>query len=610
MYFANPWGLLGLLSLPVIAVIHLYHRRFPPLLVAGMHLWGVETEVRAAGRQRERLPITATLLLELLTALVLSLVLSQPRWGDLAKTTHLVVVLDHSASMTATPPGEPSFRDAVVAELEERVAKLQRRSVVTLILSGRRPVMLAGPAVQWPQAKSRLEHWQPRATKHEFQPAWDLAAQLVEESGRLLFLTDHLPPQNVSTPKQMEIVSVGRRVENVAIGDARWTFDSTAAKGHIFLRIHNLGTRTADVTVSGRTQTGTTPIFRKSLSIPAGSAVPLQTEIPGGLGRLTIHVQSAEDGLAIDNTITLIEPKVRMLRLAVTLPENHSAVRSVRRVLAEIPDIQLGDSESADLIIGPSIPLPESRSDLWWLGIGPIDRSPQARNKAKVPSRNFPFLLEKRNPLLEGVVLGGVVWAGVQPLDLDVTPLISAGRHPLLARLNGTRTTAYVLNIDLARSNLPESPDWPILIKNLIDHRRDNLPGLRRWNYRLNEDIRFRLYERDDDASANSPDDLMLRHAGKSRPLARSSIVEVPPLDDTGVYEIRDGERSLGEFAVNFHDTQESTLTGLRPGTRDPRIDNESAKIALDDPYSWLIMLGIVLVILAVFTNWKVLRTS
>ena len=263
------------------------------------------------------------------------------------------------------------------------------------------------------------------------------------------------------------------------------------------------------------------------------------------------------------------------------------------------------------MIIGPSIPLPESRSDLWWLGIGPIDHSPQARNKAKVPSLNFPFLLEKRNPLLEGVVLGGVVWAGVQPLDLDVTPLISAGRHPLLARLNGTRTTAYVLNIDLARSNLPESPDWPILIKNLIDHRRDNLPGLRRWNYRLNEDIRFRLYERDDDASANSPDDLMLRHAGKSRPLARSSsIVEVPPLDDTGVYEIRDGERSLGEFAVNFHDTQESTLTGLRPGTRDPHIDNESAKIVLDDPYSWLIMLGVVLVILAVFTNWKVLRTS
>ena len=29
MYFANPWGLLGLAALPLIVVIHLYHRRSP-----------------------------------------------------------------------------------------------------------------------------------------------------------------------------------------------------------------------------------------------------------------------------------------------------------------------------------------------------------------------------------------------------------------------------------------------------------------------------------------------------------------------------------------------------------------------------------------------------
>ena len=92
MSFANPWGLLGLLAVPAILILHLYYRRFPPLLIGGLHLWGVQTQVREAGRRRERLPITASLLLELLAAAVLSLVLAQPRWAESpSRTRHRCV---------------------------------------------------------------------------------------------------------------------------------------------------------------------------------------------------------------------------------------------------------------------------------------------------------------------------------------------------------------------------------------------------------------------------------------------------------------------------------------------------------------------------------------
>ena len=108
MSFANPWGLLGLLAVPAILILHLYYRRFPPLLIGGLHLWGVQTQVREAGRRRERLPITASLLLELLAAAVLSLVLAQPRWAESRRVEHVIVVLDNSASMQARPPGRKS----------------------------------------------------------------------------------------------------------------------------------------------------------------------------------------------------------------------------------------------------------------------------------------------------------------------------------------------------------------------------------------------------------------------------------------------------------------------------------------------------------------------
>ena len=157
MEFANPLGLLGLLALPTIITIHLFHRRFPPLLVAGLHLWGAEVRVPTAGRKRERLPISSSLILELLAALLLTMVLAQPRVSDSGRVLHLIAVLDDSASMSAVGADGTSSRDRAVAELARRLEQAPRGSRVTLILTGRRPVMLAGPAVEWDVAKAAID---------------------------------------------------------------------------------------------------------------------------------------------------------------------------------------------------------------------------------------------------------------------------------------------------------------------------------------------------------------------------------------------------------------------------------------------------------------------
>lgn len=610
MYFANPWGLLGLAALPIIVAIHLFHRRFPPMRIAGLHLWGTESEVRAPGRRRERLPITASLLLELLAAALLSLLLAQPRIGEQQRVPHLVVVLDNSASMQARPADGPSFRNAAVAEIEDRIAQRDGDMRVTPILTGRRPVTLAGPGARWPEVQEELARWKPAAPRHDFAPAWDLAAQLAEETGELLFLTDHLPADDVAVPQTMEIVSLGRPLDNVAVTAARWTLDPAENTGRVFLRIANLGRRETQVTIRGTSPSpqavrgGPRTVFERSLTLAAGSAGPMQLEVPGGLGRLNIGIGSRDDALPADNRVRLIEPQVRLVTIAVTLPEDHSAREPVQRVIRTLPGVQPGNPAEAHLVVGPADDGPTLRLGQWWLGIGPLDRSEAARESVK--DLAGPFVLERRNPLLEGVQLDGVIWGGVQPVDRDLTPMISSGRMPLLARLEGVAgATAYLLNIDFARSNLADSPDWPILFHNLIDERRSDLPGLRRWNYRLNEEIRFRLPETG--AAEEEAGPLRLVHRGRSRPLARSRIVELPPLESPGIYEIRDGDERLGRFAVNFQDADESRLAALGPGRREPTAAARTAGIAVDRFYTWLILLGIVSVLLAVLLDWKVL---
>jgi hypothetical protein len=626
MEFANPWGLLGLLALPTIVVIHLFHRRYPPLKIAGLHLWGVETQTTTAGRTRERLPITPSLLLELLAALCLSLVLADPRWGDLGKVVHLVVVLDNSASMSARPPGleEKTFRDTALAELEKRVADLPRGSVVTVLRTGRRPEMLAGPAISWEEAQPKLADWRPALPKHDFQATWDLAAQLAADTGELLFLTDVVPDKEAAVPQRMEIVSVGRALQNVSISAARWDYDSESGKGTIFVRLTNHGDRATNARVVGMTREH--EVFSETLSLDPRGSAPLEVAVPGGLGQLRVQAESIGDGLALDNQVELIEPKVRTVHVAIALPKDSAELQAVQRALRGIPDVSSTDRESAELLIASASELPPSQRELWWLGIGPLDRGEEARKAAL--DVTGPYVLEKQNPLLEGLTLAGVVWGGVQPLKLETVPLITAGQQSLLSRLVGTRTTAFVMNIDFRRTNLAESPDWPILLSNLLELRRDNLPGLRRWNYRLNEQIQLRLAEESPSATTNFPTStpkstakdkgseadaaagsLFLVHGEQRRPIARASVLELPPLDEAGIYAIEDRGQTVGEFAVNFFDPEESTLSGLRPGRRKPEQSASAfGGFQTDQPLTWVILLGIVLILLAALADWHVLQ--
>ncbi|TWU08656.1 hypothetical protein CA54_38920 [Symmachiella macrocystis] len=604
MTFANPLGLLGLLSLPVILGIHLYHRRFPPLEIAGLHLWAVESEVRLAGRRRDRLPITLTLILELLAALFLTLIISQPRFGEVDSVTHLVAVLDDSASMSGGPPGEATFREQAIEELRQRMDEYGSDSVVTLIQSGARPVMLAGPAVPWSEAETRLSAWQPQATRHNFAPAWDLAQQVADQTGQLLFLTDHIPTTETN-PAAMEIVSVGRKLENVAVTTAVWEFDAATGVGTIHLRLTNLGEKAADAQVTGRS--GSTPIFEKAITISAGGKSALNLTVPGGVGKLDIDVTSPRDGLVLDNRVQLIEPQVRTVGVAVELPEG-PARDLFRRSLLALPNVAVVSADAADLIVTTSDRLPAAESNAWWLGIGPLNPSEAARKAAK--NLIGPYVIEKENPLLDGVTLAGVIWAGVQPVTQEATPLISVGKTPLLAQLVGTRAAAYLLNIDLEQSSLSESPDWPILISNLIELRRSDLPGLNRWNYRLGEGVRFRLYNGlVDPADESDPKPLMLVHDGGQRTLPRGSVIDILPPNTAGVYEIREGDSTVGRFAVNFEDAEESNLQLLFPGGRQSAQPNPTALYQIDPKYSWILVAATFLTLVLLLLNWWVVKS-
>ncbi|MBX3436076.1 MAG: hypothetical protein KF861_01200, partial [Planctomycetaceae bacterium] len=347
-------------------------------------------------------------------------------------------------------------------------------------------------------------------------------------------------------------------------------------------------------------------LLQQSIDVPAEGSSPLETTVPGGLGRLLITLNAPGDALDLDNNVTLIEPKVRMLTVASLFPVDSIEARLTQRVLNATRDVQPGPAADANLIFAPASAMPALAADQWGFGIGPLNPSPVIRNQAQ--DLLGPYLIEKQHPLMDGIVLGGVVWGGVQPTDLDLRRLISAGRIPLLGQVAGLAATVYVMNIDLSRSNISESPDWPILLTNLVERCRDELPGLRLWNYRLNETIRFRAARAADDSAGREL--ALLLPSGHARPLIRdrNDLVEITRLDETGIYSVKDGATTIGEFAVNFFDNDESSLTALAPGERKPPSSAAESRLSIDDPYSWLMALAILILLAAIVTDWYVLR--
>ena len=89
------------------------------------------------------------------------------------------------------------------------------------------------------------------------------------------------------------------------------------------------------------------------------------------------------------------------------------------------------------------------------------------------------------------------MWTGAGPLASGVVhPLASAGDQVLIGEIAGAARradAAFLFNLDLDRTNLIRSPDWPILVSNFVEMRRQALPGPERWNYRVGEWVRVRL---------------------------------------------------------------------------------------------------------------------
>jgi hypothetical protein len=587
--FAAPWALLGLLALPAIVALHLWRRRLIERRVAGLFLWAGEAAPAPAGRVRTPLRRTASLLLELLAAALLVLLLAGPRLGAGGDAMHLVLVLDDSASMGARPEGGRSAADRARAEALAALEEAGDDARGSLVLTGARAEIVAGPRAPAAVLRAALAAWSPQSPGAPADTALDLARQLAGPADRILFFTDDA---GAAVPEDVTLRAVGQPLQNAAITGAR---RAPMPEGErLEVDVTGFGERALDTTLSVLDESGAL-LGEQLVQAPAGATARLVLAMPAVPG--AVRLRLAPDALPLDGDVLLLPEPLPTVAACNLLSPEASRALAVDRVLGAIEGlIRVADPAAAQLVL---------TAQPGALQAGRVELVIGVR-AAGATSSSFvgPFLLDRREPLLAGLTLDGVVWttgAGAVP----GVPLVLAGAHPLLALQEEGEALRLALDLDPARSNLSASPDWPILLGNLVEAARARRPGLLSPNVRVDEEIAWR---RQVGVAAEARHELVAPDGSRqeARGLRLLGWVARRP----GLYRVEVEGQPVAQVAVRFEDAAESDLTRRGTATCEAHeAPGGAAAASLAGGRREAALLGL-LIFAALLGDWAVLRRS
>ena len=581
-WFTQPWGLLGLLAVPAVVMLHLFRRRYQEHAVAALFLWEDAQRAESSGRKRQPLRRTPSFWLEVLAALLAGLLLSgfDPLAGGEAK--HLVAVLDDSASM-----GHAPRREAVLEALEKEFDEHGRRTRVTLVRTGVRPSLICGPAALLPDARAALQAWSPAAPSHAPSAAIDLARELAG-GGEILFLTDQDPDPEQPLGQEVRVVGVGTPANNLALADARRFDDGGQEVLRVLVRSYSDQAESSTLRIA----VGEVELTARPVELEAGEELALSVPLPADTPTLQLSLE--DDALLVDNAATLHPPMDRRVRLAHALDEEDANSLRVDDLIASLPGVVPSPNLSEAHLVLAHTP---ATAPAWSLV---LPRNPSEASAAEAYVRGF--VPDLAHPLLRDLTLEGIVWTRAREFTLPGVPLVAVGEYALLTESLVEGSAVYHLNLIAARSTLALSPDWPILLSNLVGLRRASLPGPRAVNLVAGE-----TYE--------------LRHAGRHRYRLNGSAIEeralfgedllridgLPPGADYVLATEDEENPRTWEFAVNFRDARESDLRSATSEETPPHLGGTelTSDRYAESPASRILLL---LLLGSIAGDWWVLR--
>lgn len=528
--FTFPIALFALLAVPVLVAIYWLRNRAKERQVSSLLFW-MDVRQRWEGGQRiHRLQTPLLFFLELLAIVLLAMAAAKPlmRAGDAARP--LVVVLDDSFSMLAG--GEDSSRNRAARAVESEL-RANRYEPVRFVLAGETPQVLGEATGSSDQAKRLLQNWKCGSAESKLGEAVAFAFELGGKRARVLVVSDHAPAQEISDSR-LQWWAFGSSLPNLGFINA--TRSARGDEERVMLEIANLSQQSATANLTIETGNQQTP---QSFTLEANESRRITMTIKNSAGKLRARL--GEDGLSVDNQIVLLPERSKIVRVDLRL--NDARLRELAEKAVESSSQIRLSSEKPELVITDSADVKVADAESWTL---------QMLSESDASSYLGPFVVDKAHLLTDGLSLGGVVWAAGKS-ELPGAPIITAGNIALLTDVDRAGRHELRLRLRPELSTLQQTPNWPILISNLIAWRASVSPGLRQSNIRLGGEASLIVDDEVQSVTVSDPEK-------KTRQLAVRDAAVTIKADTAGEYELSTGQGKYA-FAANAISRQESDLT-------------------------------------------------
>lgn len=574
----NPWGLFAFLSVPAVLFFHFFRTRFSRHVVPAVFLWDQDRERSPEGSTFERLQNTASLILEILAAVILSLLLSGLSCSAARSFSHTIIILDDSLSMKAEADGKSFYeraRDACISLCSD-----ERDTLYTVITAGTDPRILAGPFSPASYITAAVHDWIPASYTSNLARALDFTTQFREAASAPVYVTDHVPE---NCPEHVRIVSIGKPVQNAGIAAARrlHTLDGDET---VFTVVRNFSETKFTATVS--VQSGKSTITEKQLTLSPAEDARFSFSVPKGTGPVTVLL--GKDGFGEDNSVRLLPGLRKKVKIFSGLEKDPG----IARLVSIIPDVDpAGSSAESNIAFVPQGSNAHETEHRWVIRIGP--------EQGKQVNISDGFLLDRTSPFLRGITLKGVIWGGIGPVSRNVEPLISAGPHFLFFR--DVKNGVFCINIDPAKTNFFRSVDWPVLFSNLTEQMRSLLPGFERSNYILGEDVVYYTPQQ-----LRGLECTVKRNGTELYTAVLSDMHLVRKTGKQGLYTLNANGTPAGRFAVNFINPLESDFQ--KAAEEDTGTSERTKTVTRKQRQAWLTPLMILAVLIFLAIDWIMLR--
>jgi len=219
--FYHPWGLLGLIGVPILIIIYIIKNKYTEQVVSSTYLWTLSEKFLKKRLPVSRLVGIISLILQIIAVILISLAVAHPVLVIRNSAHDYCFVLDGSGSMNITEDGT-TRHDLAKAEIKAVIDDSMNGSSYTLIFVGATSDVIFENETDREKALNFLENVKPSYTASSVADGASVAQGYLNANPAIVtyLFTDKI----VETDEDINVVRVGTASENYSLSSLDYSF--------------------------------------------------------------------------------------------------------------------------------------------------------------------------------------------------------------------------------------------------------------------------------------------------------------------------------------------------------------------------------------------------